>query len=242
MNKLNYDMRHYFLLLAITFTCISCSTDSTTGNGLTDVDGHEYETVVIGGQEWMAENLRTRHYRNGTEIPNVPKDNWREIRSGAWISFDELSSNDEIYGKIYNGYAVMDSRGLCPDDWRLPKIEDWEELFNYIGFEDLNKLKATPPLWDGTDDYGFTAIPAGRLTNTARSAGDQNWRFIDSGLHAYWWAEASSNISEAWGQYMKFQEVDVESLNDHFSEIEPFDLIRSGSLKIYGYYVRCIRD
>ena len=80
---------------------------------VTDIDGNVYQTVVIGGQEWMAENLRTARYRDGIAIPNV-QDNaeWENATTGAWSNYNHDAANDVVYGKLYNWYAVEDSSGL----------------------------------------------------------------------------------------------------------------------------------
>lgn len=210
-------------MLIIGLFQFSCTTDSDPNNQVSDFDGNKYETVVIGDQEWFAKNLRTSHYQNGTQIPNVPDDEWGSIRTGAWMYYDNLSSNDEIYGKLYNWFAVIDSRKICPQGWRVPSLEDWENLIEYVGENATGKLKASPPEWDGTDEFGFTALPAGIFGYD----GNYNRIFRDLGLTTQWWS--SSKQSEVHGYTMDL---------DRYSN-NPNLRVAPG---VFGYSVRCLRD
>ncbi len=163
---------------------------------VTDVDGNVYNVVVIGDQAWMAENLRVSKYRNGDPITSdLNNEEWLDTNVGAYAIYphDEaegLNTEQEMveaYGKLYNWYAVDDSRGLCPSGWRVPTDEDIVVLTDYIKSniqqDDIaNVLKScrqvnSPlggdcdqedhPRWNenqthhGTDDLGFNALPAG---------------------------------------------------------------------------------
>ena len=109
--------------------------------GLTDVDGNEYEIVIIGEQVWMAENLRVTRYADGTSIPTgLDNTSWENTTDGAYAIYphsqiDGLNSDEEVveaYGKLYNWYAVDDASGLCPAGWRVPTYDDWTELVDYV--------------------------------------------------------------------------------------------------------------
>ncbi len=144
------------LIVLLPAIMISCSDDDTEpgADSVTDFDGNEYQTVTIGDQQWMAENLRVTHYRNGDEIPTGLSDQeWQNTTSGATAIYDHndwraegVASSVEMvdaYGKLYNWFAVDDPRGLCPDDdWRVPTDEDWTELMEYleeVGFPNSNE-------------------------------------------------------------------------------------------------------
>ncbi len=86
-----------------------------------DIDGNVYETVQIGEQVWMAENLKVTNYRNGDEIP-----------TGAYV-YENDPSNAETYGNLYNWYAVDDGRGVCPEDWHVPTDDEYTALSDYLG-------------------------------------------------------------------------------------------------------------
>ncbi|SDJ14589.1 major paralogous domain-containing protein [Flavobacterium noncentrifugens] len=131
---------------------------------VTDIDGNVYETIQIGSQLWMKENLKTTRYCNGDEIPNVTGNNWFSLTSGAWRYYDNRSENNAVYGKLYNWYAATDARNVCPCDWHLPTREEWLALINHVGYNG-GKLKSVTG-WNGpntgaTNETGFTGLPGG---------------------------------------------------------------------------------
>lgn len=166
---------------------------------VSDIDGNVYQTVIIGDQEWMAENLRTTSYADGSSIPHLADDgDWSETTGGAYAVFPHdmvtgIDSEEEMleaYGALYNWYAVVDDRALCPDGWHVPTDDDWTTLTSYLidNYDDLdnfsvaNALKScrqvnSPlggdcdtnehPRWEshnshyGTDDFDFSALPGG---------------------------------------------------------------------------------
>jgi uncharacterized protein (TIGR02145 family) len=135
-----------------------------------DVDGNSYDVIQIGGQCWMAENLRTTHYRNGAPIPNVTSHtSWIALTSGAWCSYSNSGANQTTYGNLYNWHAAMDSRGVCPQGWHLPTDPEWTVLTSHLGGETVAgaKLRSTSSLWQpssfstATNSSGFSALPSG---------------------------------------------------------------------------------
>ncbi len=111
------------------------------GDGVTDIDGNEYVTVIIGDQEWMAKNLRVTNYNNGDDILTGLDDTaWSTTTSGAYAiyphgSIPGLNSDEEVleaYGALYNWFAVNDERGLCPEGWSVPGDADWAALVSYV--------------------------------------------------------------------------------------------------------------
>jgi len=114
--------------------------DSKEVKGLVDPDGNKYKTVVIGEQEWMAENLRTSQYANGDAIPNIEdRVEWVNSSSGASCSLNNNVAEDIVTGKIYNWHAIIDSRNICPTGWHVAQKTDWDKLIEQIasdGFED----------------------------------------------------------------------------------------------------------
>jgi len=118
-------------------TLHSCSDSST----VTDIDGNVYQTVIIGEQEWFAENLRVTRYNNGDAIStNLYDAEWRNTESGAFAVYphgdiDGINSENEMveaYGRLYNWYAVDDARGLCPEGWSIPSYDDLKQLLDYV--------------------------------------------------------------------------------------------------------------
>lgn len=100
---------------------------------MTDQDGNTYKTITIGSQTWMAENLRVTHFRNGDPIPNVTdNDTWHNLTSSAYCWYNNDISNKDIYGALYNWYAVTDSRNIAPAGWHVPTSDDMQELVDYL--------------------------------------------------------------------------------------------------------------
>ncbi len=100
--------------------------------GVEDTDGNCYETIQIGDQLWMAENLRVTHYNDGSEIPTgYSNSEWGWLDMGAYAVYDDAPSHLDTYGNLYNWYAVDDSRGLCMDGWHVPSDEEIMELEMY---------------------------------------------------------------------------------------------------------------
>ncbi len=175
----------------------------TYGEGLKDRDGNYYKSIIIGDQEWMASNLKVTNYRNGDPIPGVrPDDQWESLSSGGYIWYDHDSATlGDQYGALYNWHAVNDERRLCPEGWRIPKKEDWEELIEYLGGEDMagGKMKSTRtfpdphPRWDdpntgSSNISGFSGFPAGYREKLGR--------FVHLGERGFWWSATEHQVSE----------------------------------------------
>jgi uncharacterized protein (TIGR02145 family) len=197
-------------------------------NSVTDIEGNKYETVTIGTQVWMAENLRTTKYNDGTEIPNITEnDTWNKMTTPAFSWYNnEPAENKKTYGALYNWYAVNTSK-LCPNGWHVPADSDWMKMTSYL--EDIkvegNKLKEKgtahwkSPNTGATNETGFTALPGG-------------YRSIDGifnyiGVSGYWWSATEYN-----------------SLSVLFYNIRYKSgfIYKSNSEKYCGFSVRCIRD
>jgi uncharacterized protein (TIGR02145 family) len=118
--------------------------------------------IRIGGQLWMTENRDVEHYRNGDPIPQV-KDSteWSNLTTGAWCYYNNDPENEK-YGKLYNWYAVTDSRGLAPEGWHIPTKEDFELLIWYVGNDGYAMLESgSGKNGRGTNRSGFSALLAG---------------------------------------------------------------------------------
>ncbi len=100
---------------------------------LTDQEGNVYKTIVIGIQEWMAENHNTSTYRNREPIANVTESGqWNTLTTGVWCFYNNDSAYKCPYGKLYNWHAVNDSRNLCPSGWHVPNDDEWNTLVGFI--------------------------------------------------------------------------------------------------------------
>ena len=205
------------------------TTDSTSsieyGEVVTDVDGNTYQSVIIGNQEWMSENLRTTKYSDGIAIPNLTDDTeWANDTTGSWCHYENNSDYDDTYGKLYNWYAV-ETEKLCPIGWHVPTDEDWTVLTDYLGANGYSvsqaiALKSTSD-WNsdgnGTDAYGWLALPGGGRWGSSFSG-------IGSGN---WWSSSDNSPGHAWLRYM-------ESSSD--------TVARGDGYKWDDFSVRCLRD
>ncbi|MFM8838128.1 MAG: FISUMP domain-containing protein, partial [Bacteroidota bacterium] len=101
---------------------------------VTDIDGNVYQGIQIGTQCWTQSNLKVSKYRNGDNIPTgLSNSAWDTTTSGAYAIYNNDPVNDGLYGKLYNHYAVTDSRGLCPTGWHVPSDAEWTTLENHLG-------------------------------------------------------------------------------------------------------------
>jgi len=198
-------------------------------DSVTDIDGNIYHTVKIGTQAWLAENLRTAHYRNGEAIPNVTvPSQWGMISYGAWSSYNNDEANAKRYGRLYNWFAVADSRNLCPVGWHIPSGEEWAALMDFLEGELAagGKLKEQgidhwlPPNTGATNSSGFTAIPAGYRN-------DQGV-FANVMVSAIFWSSAQQDATHAWYHYLYYN---YEGMyKDCYHD------------KTHGFSIRCIMD
>ena len=202
---------------------------------LTDIDGNVYKTVEIGLQEWMAENLKVTHYRNGDDIPIVYDfGEWGDLSTGAYCWFQNDISWKDLYGALYNWYAVVDSRELCPAGWHIPSKYEWTTLTNFLGGADIAgvKMKSTRmepdahPRWDSnnspsaTNSSGFSGLPGGYRTD--------EWYFAYLGAVGAFWS--CSEYTPDYNAWISSLNLDYSSVGSHIYDNE------------YGFSVRCLRD
>jgi len=212
--------------------CMGCETGYVY-----DVIGNTYNTVRIGNQWWMAENLATTSYNDGSPIPIVIADDaWVALTTPAysWYENDEPTYGD-TYGALYNWYAV-DNGNLCPSGWHVPSDDDWKELELFLGLDPAlyenegwrgadegDKLKATSG-WvsngNGTNETGFTALPGGYRDGYNRGA------FALQGSYGQFWATDSWDV---WGR-TRYLGYDVTQIG------------RTAFRLNTGQSVRCIKD
>ncbi len=135
-----------------------------------DQDQNEYRTIRIGNQIWMAENLRTTRYNDGTPIPYAETSADWEKAADAYCNYEHDNSDAAVatYGRLYNGAAIRTGK-LAPAGWRIPTKADWETLAAQLGGPELagGKLKEAglvhwfAPNEAATNESGFTALAAG---------------------------------------------------------------------------------
>ena len=187
---------------------------------VTDIDGNVYQTVQIGDQLWMAENLKVTHYQNGDEIPcNV---------------YNDDPSNSAIYGRLYTWYAVEDERGICPEGWHVPSDDEadseWQILVDYLGGGSVagGKMKATGTIEAGdglwktpnegaTNESGFTGLPGGFR--------DDSGGYEELSITGYFWTSTEEHSSASYQR----------SLYYDWSGVSGFAISKSR-----GFSVRCV--
>ncbi|MFA4907305.1 MAG: FISUMP domain-containing protein [archaeon] len=228
---LTYGTNYYYRVRAFTSQNNSVySNELFIPWSVIDIDGNVYRTVKIGNQMWMAENLRVSHYRNGDVIPNIT-DNmaWNNLSTGALCDYNNDVNNVVTYGRLYNWYAVNDSRNIAPTGWHVPTDAEWQTLVNYLGGESVavagGKMKEVgtthwqTPNTGATNESGFSALPGGHR--------DGSGAYLGIGYGGYWWSATENNSSDAWSW----------SLGYGYSGI-----YRGDYDKRYGFSVRCVGD
>ena len=204
-----------------------------SGDGpVTDIDENIYNTITIGNQVWMAENLRTTRYNNGTYLNMAINDYWEPFFPVyCWYDNDEAGFK-MLYGALYNFYAANNhgDENACPIGWHVPDEEEWTTLINFLGGEGVagGKLKeAGTTHWIGpnseaTNETGFSALPGG-TTNF-------NWVFSSLGTNGYWWSSSPVYYNR-----------DYHWITHSLSATDG-KLVSTEANLHNGYSVRCIRD
>jgi uncharacterized protein (TIGR02145 family) len=200
-----------------------------------DVDGNEYETIKIGNQIWMTENLKVTHYRNGDEIPTGYTDSvligyfwqseWQLLSEGAYTTYNDDPSNVAIYGYLYNFYAATDSRKICPEDWHVPTQSEWSQLIGYLGYNPGSKLAGREDLWingvlESNSEFGtsgFNALPGGYRPGI---------NYYSLGYVARFWTSTNVNMY-SWQVTIDYDNTGLNT--DYYYNIN-------------GFSVRCIKD
>lgn len=166
-----------FLLICITLSA------QDMGEYTDSRDGNVYQTVMIGEQLWMAENL-----------------NYSSESAGAIFSNSSMLS--DVFGKLYCWEIAME---VCPAGWHLPSDEEWETLAAYLGGEDIagSKMKAASKYWnslneDSSNESGFSALPGGYLEDPD----DTTYPYM--GEMGFFWSTREKSGSSAWFRYVKY--------------------------------------
>ena len=161
-----------------------------------DADGNLYHSITIGSQTWMVENLKTTKYRNGDPITNITDNtSWVYTYSGAYCWYNNDITNKEIYGAMYNGYTMQDTRNIAPAGWHVPYLDEWTVLSTYLGGDVLSgaKMKESgfthwiTPNTDATNSSGFTALPAGARNKDTGA-------FTNLGLNCFFWNKNPGDV------------------------------------------------
>lgn len=246
------DTTTYFRAEVIAGDCDPFYSDTTllhvVKTGVTDIDGNFYPSVIIGNQEWMAENLRVTRDANGNDITRY--------------CYNNDAANCDHYGGLYTWHTFMNGdtssntnpsnvQGICPTGWHVPSDAEWTELVDYVvaqGYPNSNVVNgagnalkscrqvSSPlggdcatsehPRWNshsthyGTDEFGFSALPGGYRLLTGGS-------YYFRGLSGFWWSSTEFSAADAWGR----------SLGVSYGNVG-----RNNNDKVNGFSVRCVRD
>ena len=209
---------------------------------VTDIDGNIYNTVKIGGQVWMAENLKVTRFNNGDAIPHITSNStWGGLTSVAYCNYNNDISLVATYGRLYNWYVVSDPRGVAPDGWHVPTDDEWKILETYIGMiqtqidaddtesrgtDEGGKLKESgtshwnSPNTSATNETNFNALPAG-----ARNTSSGN--FYSLGNNTFYWSTTPGISYGAWTRKLYYDKGGIGRFHDYYG---------------YGLSIRCIKD
>lgn len=256
MKKKNRSIIFPFIIIEMVLIMTSgCKKDNTADNSkdkttitygsMSDQNGNTYKTLTLGTQTWMAEDLRTTKFNDGTAIPNVTSTNlWDSLTTAAFCTYNNTNNSDSIstYGRLYNWYAVNSGK-LCPSGWHVPNDQEWKTLENYLisnkfAYDSLTtdnmigKSIASTTGWLHSLNYaaigndeslnnrsGLTCVPAG-----ARLGGAN---FHDINVVNYLWSSSETNALWANCRYLAY---DINSLGT------------SINYKSCGFSVRCVKD
>ena len=217
---------------SITYSFLEYLNPGLTYGTVTDQNGNTYPTIVIGTQEWMAENLRTATYSNGDPIMNLTDPvQWLDVLStstGAWAHYENNPSYDMPYGKLYNGFVATDPRNVCPTGWHVPTFNEWTQLSNYLGGDGVSggKLKSIGTVYwgsnniGGTNESGFSALGGG-----IRSNSDGNF-YLFLG-QSNWWTSTEITSLSAY----------ISAVGDTGPQLNRFSTDNNA-----GCFIRCLRD
>jgi uncharacterized protein (TIGR02145 family) len=194
---------------------------------ITDIEGNVYKIVKIGDQWWMAENLKVTKYNNGDPIPNVTDDvEWNDLTSGAYCDYNNEPDNSTTYGKLYNWYALNDSRNIAPTGWHIPSDAEWAALSSYLGGDSIagGRLKEADTIhWQSpntgaTNESGFVGLPGGYRYNNG------TFYFLGN-IGVFWSSTEDSKV--VWYRGLHYGNTKLHRFNIY---------------KDFGYSVRCIKD
>jgi uncharacterized protein (TIGR02145 family) len=197
---------------------------------VTDHEGNTYQTIRIGKQVWMAENLRTTSFRNGQTIPNVKDNsvwidafgpNYKKPRR-CYYDNDSVASSQK-YGVLYNQFVVQNPSSICPNGWHIPSFDEWLDMVEAVEFYKSGIQKAFAPseieFTNGYSSIGFNALCGGWRHS---EQGD----FVEKGNSVLWWTSSMNAVT------LSFVGLDTKSDN----------VLWNPASTTSGLYIRCIKD
>ncbi|MCK5102664.1 MAG: fibrobacter succinogenes major paralogous domain-containing protein [Cyclobacteriaceae bacterium] len=223
-----------FSVILILLLLVCCEDNKVNNNddediyqyAIYDIDGYGYDTIHIGNQTWLKENLEVTHYQNGDTIPSgYDRTDWENLMIGAYSLY-----NDSIrsFGLLYNWYTVNDTRNIAPVGWHVPTKDEWDTLIVNLGGDAIagGKLKEVgtvnwnEPNTGATNESGFTSLPSG-------------YRYYDDGGYyslgtmSYYWTSSEAATNHAFGKGMRYNTEGVDRIYGNKND---------------GYSIRCIKN
>jgi uncharacterized protein (TIGR02145 family) len=201
--------------------------DTAVAHNVTDLDGNVYNTVRIGAQVWLKENLKTTKLNDGTSIPNVPDTaQWCKLSTPGYCWYNNDIGFKATYGALYNWHTVNTGK-LCPSGWHVPSDEEWGTLVDFMGGQKIagGMLKEAGtahwqiPNTSAENRYDFYGLPGGNRK--------QNGEISLLGIYGFFWSATQVDTKTAWGQ----------CLDDYNPQ-----LFRGNSSKNDGFSVRCVKN
>jgi uncharacterized protein (TIGR02145 family) len=243
MKKLKLKMIARILILGISLAfVISCKKED--GNSISDIDGNQYNTINIGTQVWLAENLNVSKLNDGTIIPIISnQDDWNNLTTSGSCFYGNDIENSGVNGRLYNWYAVNTAK-LCPVGWHVPYDDEWNTLeeflinnsYNYDNATSGNKIAkslGSANSWylsNVTGAVGNTDFPSKRDT-TGFNGLPSGYRllanFYNITCYAKWWSTLVYDTDRSWSRGLCWSNS---------------DLIREVDNKISGLSVRCVKN
>ena len=246
LTGLNLNTRYYLRAFAINNDGVEYSNEIAFTTlpeihygSLADIEGNRYKTIRIGAHTWMAENLKTTKYSDGSPVPMITDDlEWGNLSSGAYCWYNNDTINRNNYGGLYNYYTITDNRHICPLNWHIPTDEEWSTLptcsnnccFSFNGGTEFRCMIKEPGSehWltnpNGTNETGFTVLPGGVRQGLDYSEINPLGRFLVIGYYAFFWEASGEEYSLSSNSLIAYREW-------HFSHTPK-----------NGYSIRCVED
>jgi uncharacterized protein (TIGR02145 family) len=229
-------MKHLRILfsLAIFLTGLTVETAAQT-DSITDIDGNVYQTIAIGTQWWMTENLKVSRYANGDTIPYLKQDeDWAASEEGAYCYYANRTNFIDQFGLLYNWYVAADEREVCPSGWHISTDEDWIILEKYLGMSAAETERMTA--WRGSNegdklkDHSFGGNNSSGFTAFGTGYRDPEGTFKAMGTdNDYWTSTPYDNEGNTEGI--------LHGLLNSKSSV-----VRNFHVPGYGFCIRCVRD
>jgi uncharacterized protein (TIGR02145 family) len=206
------------------------STINSLAQTVTDFDGNTYNTINIGSQTWMKENLKTTHFNNGIIIPTTTSSVAVDSTSLFQWAYNNDNNNINVYGRLYTWFTIVNNNNVCPTGWHVPNNLEWETLSNFLGGDTMagSKMKEIGIAhWTTTDSSVdnssfFSGLPGGFRANPIG--------FVDIGSLGSFWSATPFGTSS----FQRGECYNLQSFNDQF--------LNSVAVANCGLSVRCLRN